>query len=113
LWMDKTGQLPAQEAGEAAYWGHQLEEMVRTEFTKRTGIQVEHRMELPRSDQHPFMQANLDGTCQQPDLGPCIFEAKTVSAFKAGEWEDGIPDEYYQIGRASCREKEQEALVPV
>ena len=29
------------------------------------------------------------------DLGPCIFEAKTVSAFKAGEWEDGIPDEYY------------------
>ena len=95
LWMEKTGQLPAQEAGEAAYWGHQLEELVRTEFTKRTGIQVEHRMELLRSDQHPFMQANLDGTCQQPDLGPCIFEAKTVSAFKAGEWEDGIPDEYY------------------
>ena len=91
----KTGQLPAQEAGEAAYWGHQLEELVRTEFTKRTGIQVEHRMELLRSDQHPFMQANLDGTCRQPDLGPCIFEAKTVSAFKVGEWEDGIPDEYY------------------
>ena len=91
----KTGQLPAQEAGEAAYWGHQLEELVRTEFTKRTGIQVEHRMELLRSDQHPFMQANLDGTCQQPDLGPCVFEAKTVSAFNAGEWEDCIPDEYY------------------
>ena len=95
LWMEKTGQLPAQEAGEAAYWGHQLEELVRTEFTKRTGIQVEHRMELLRSDQHSFMQANLDGTCRQPDLGPCVFEAKTVSAFKAGEWEDGIPDEYY------------------
>ena len=95
LWMEKTDQLPAQEAGEAAYWGHQLEELVRTEFTKRTGIQVEHRMELLRSDQHPFMQANLDGICQHPDLGPCIFEAKTVSAFKAGEWEDGIPDEYY------------------
>ena len=93
--MEKTGQLPAQEAGEAAYWGHQLEELVRTEFTKRTGIQVAHRMELLRSDQHPFMQAHLDGTCRQPDLGPCIFEAKTVSAFKAGEWEDGIPDEYY------------------
>ena len=95
LWMEKTGQLPAQEAGEAAYWGHQLEELVRTEFTKRTGIQVEHRMELLRSDQHPFMQANLDGTCVHPELGPCIFEAKTASAFKAGEWEDGIPDEYF------------------
>ena len=72
----KTGQLPAQEAGEAAYWGHQLEELVRTEFTKRTGIQVEHRMELLRSDQHPFMQANLDGTCQQPIWGPAFSRLK-------------------------------------
>ena len=82
LWMEKTGQLPAQEAGEAAYWGHQLEELVRTEFTKRTGIQVEHRMELLRSDQHSFMQANLDGTCRQPDLGPCVFEAKNRLGFQ-------------------------------
>ena len=94
LWMEKTGQLPAQEAGEAAYWGNQLEALVRAEFTKRTGIEVKHRMELLRSDEHPFMQANLDGTCVHPDLGPCIFEAKTASAFKAGEWEGGIPDEY-------------------
>ena len=68
---------------------------MRAEFTKRTGIEVEHRMELLRSDEHPFMQANLDGTCVHPELGPCIFEAKTASAFKAGEWEDGIPDEYF------------------
>ena len=95
LWMEKTGQMPDQEAGEAAYWGTQLEGLVRTEFTKRTGIEVEHRMELLRSDEHPFMQANLDGTCVHPEFGPCIFEAKTASAFKAGEWEDGIPDEYF------------------
>lgn len=95
LWIEKTNQMPAQEAGEAAYWGTQLESLVRTEFTKRTGIQVEHRMELLRSDEHPFMQANLDGTCVHPEFGPCIFEAKTASAFKAGEWEDGIPDEYF------------------
>ena len=95
LWMEKTNQMPDQEAGEAAYWGTQLESLVRTEFTKRTGIEVEHRMELLRSDEHPFMQANLDGTCVHPELGPRIFEAKTASAFKAGEWEDGIPDEYF------------------
>ena len=95
LWMEKTNQMPDQEAGEAAYWGTQLESLVRTEFTKRTGIEVEHRMELLRSDEHPFMQANLDGTGVHPELGPCIFEAKTASAFKAGEWEDGIPDEYF------------------
>lgn len=40
LWMEKTGQLPAQETGEAAYWGNLLETLVREEFTKRTGIPV-------------------------------------------------------------------------
>lgn len=40
------------------------------------------------------MQANLDGICADPNYGECIFEAKTASAFKAGEWENSIPDEY-------------------
>ena len=94
LWMDKTNQLPAREAGEAAYWGTQLEPFVRAEFTRRTGIEVIHKNELLQSEEYPFMLANLDGICELPDLGPCIFEAKTASAYKAGEWEDSIPDEY-------------------
>lgn len=94
LWMDKTGQLPPQEAGEAAYWGTQLEPFVRAEFTKRTGIWVDHRSEILQSEEHPFMLANLDGICEVPDVGICAFEAKTASAYKAGEWEDTIPDEY-------------------
>ena len=40
------------------------------------------------------MLANLDGVCDHPDYGPCVFEAKTASAYKTGEWEDAIPDEY-------------------
>ena len=40
LWMEKTNQLPYQEAGEAAYWGTLLESLIRSEFTKRTGIEV-------------------------------------------------------------------------
>ena len=40
------------------------------------------------------MLANLDGICDVPDVGTVIFEAKTASAYKAGEWEDTIPDEY-------------------
>lgn len=40
------------------------------------------------------MLANLDGICEVPGVGTCIFEAKTASAYKAGEWEDAIPDEY-------------------
>ena len=94
LWMEKTNQLQAQEAGEAAYWGTQLEPFVRAEFTKRTGIEVIHKSELLQSEEYPFMLANLDGVCEVPDVGPCIFEAKTASAYKAGEWEDTIPDEY-------------------
>lgn len=94
LWLDKTGQLPYQEAGEAAYWGTQLEALVRAEFTKRTGIEVEHKGVLLQSEERPFMLANLDGTCEHPDYGTCIFEVKTASAYKAGEWDDAIPDEY-------------------
>jgi len=94
LWMEKTNQIPTQEAGEAAYWGTQLEPLVRAEFTKRTGVEVSHNKVLLQSESHPFMLANLDGTCEHPDFGPCIFEAKTASAYKAGEWDDTIPDEY-------------------
>ena len=94
LWMEKTGQWPNQEAGEAAYWGHQLESLVRDEFTNRTGIEVTLVKQILQSEAHPFMLANLDGICQHPNYGTCVFEAKTASAYKNGEWEDAIPDEY-------------------
>lgn len=94
LWMEKTDQLPYQEAGEAAYWGTQLEELVRLEFTKRTKIEVKQVKQLLKSKEYPFMLANLDGICEHPDYGTCIFEAKTASAYRMGEWEDSIPDEY-------------------
>ncbi len=94
LWMDKTNQLPYQEAGEAAYWGTQLEALVKTEFTKRTGIEVNPTNQLLQSEEHPFMLANLDGECIHPTCGKCIFEAKTASAYKTGEWDDAIPDAY-------------------
>ena len=94
LWMEKTDQLPYQEAGEAAYWGTQLEELVRLEFTKRTKIEVKQVKQLLKSKEYPFMMANLDGVCEHPDYGTCIFEAKTASAYRMREWEDSIPDEY-------------------
>ena len=94
LWMEKMNQLPLQEAGEAAYWGSQLESLVRAEFTKRTGIEVKTVSQILQSVEHSFMLANLDGVCEHPDIGTCVFEAKTASAFKANEWENTIPDEY-------------------
>ena len=100
LWMEKTNQLPYQEAGEAAYWGTQLEGIVRAEFTKRTGIEVNIVKQLLQSTENPFMLANLDGMCRHPDYGDCIFEAKTATAYKTGEWDDAIPDEYMDPGSA-------------
>ena len=95
LWMEKTDQLFYQEAGEAAYWGTRLEALVRSEFTRRTGIEVSLVPYLLQSEEHPFMQANLDGICEHPEYGTCIFEAKTASAYKYGEWEeDSLPDAY-------------------
>ena len=86
LWMEKTDQLQPQEAGESAYWGTILEAVVREEFTKRTGLEVCLVKQLLQSEEHPFMLANLDGVCDHPDYGTCIFEAKTATAYKAGEW---------------------------
>jgi putative phage-type endonuclease len=94
VFMEKTGQQIPEEAGEAAYWGKVLEAVVRAEFTKRTGIKVIEVAKLLCSKEYPFMLANLDGVCKHPTLGSCVFEAKTASAFKAGEWDDGIPQEY-------------------
>ena len=95
LWLEKTGQAPNQEAGEAAYWGTQLEPLVREEFTRRTGIKVLHVNQIIQSRAYPFMLANLDGVCRCPAHGKCVFEAKTASAYKDAEWEgDHIPQEY-------------------
>jgi len=94
LFMEKTGQIVQAEAGEAAYWGKQLEFLVRQEFTKRTGIEVLTVDKLLRSREYPFMLANLDGACKHPDYGPCIFEAKTANAYKTAEWNNAVPVEY-------------------
>jgi putative phage-type endonuclease len=95
LWLEKTGQLPYSEAGEAAYWGNRLESLVRDEFTKRTGIEVTLVNAILQSEEYPFMLANVDGICEHPELGTCIFEAKTAGAFKLSEWETNrIPDSY-------------------
>jgi putative phage-type endonuclease len=103
LWMDKTGELPAQEAGEAAYWGTTLESIVRDEFTKRTGIKVIPVNYILQSSEYPFMLANLDGVLMCPTHGKCVFEAKTASAFKAGEWEDdAVPYEYILQTQHCC-----------
>lgn len=94
LWAEKTDKIPSKEAGEAAYWGNQLEPFVVNEFVTRTGIEVKKLNAILQSETHEFMLANLDGICEHPTLGTCIFEAKTTSVYNSKLWEDSIPDEY-------------------
>jgi len=104
LWMEKTGQLPPEETGEAAYWGTRMEPLIREEFAMHTGIKVIAVNQILRSKEYPFMLANLDGVCRCPVHGKCIFEAKTANAFLAGEWEgELVPQEYIlQIQHYLC-----------
>lgn len=94
LWMEKTGMIEPKEAGEAAYWGTMLEPLVRDEFSKVTGLNVEIKKAILQHPRYPFMLANLDGIVYDPIHGECIFEAKTSSVFRSDEWDSGIPDEY-------------------
>lgn len=94
LWLEKTGQVELEPAGEAAYWGTVMEPIIRNEFTARTGFKVKEVKAILQHKRFPFMLANLDGILYDPDRGEGIFEAKTANAYAAAEWENGCPDAY-------------------
>lgn len=94
VWLDKTGQIEPAPAGEAAYWGTLMEPIIRKEFADRTGFKIRQVSAILQHRRFPFMFANVDGIVTDPNLGEGIFEAKTASAYRADEWEQGVPDEY-------------------
>jgi putative phage-type endonuclease len=94
LWMEKTNQIEQGESGEAAYWGTIMEPIIRKEFTIRTDLKVDIVNSILRHEQYDFMLANLDGIIYDAEIGSCIFEAKTASAYKQSQWQDSIPEEY-------------------
>lgn len=94
LWLEKTGRIEPEEAGEPAYWGSVLEPIIREEFAKRTRLHVHIVKAILQHPEHPFMLANLDGVIEDPEHGNCIFEAKTASVYLADQWEDTIPEVY-------------------
>lgn len=93
LWLDKTDQvLPDESAGEAAYWGNQMEEVVAKEFEKRTGKKVRRSNMMYQHPEHDFMLANVDRFIVGEDA---LLECKTASAYLAKEWEsDEVPATY-------------------
>lgn len=93
VWLDKTGQVEPEEAGEAAYWGTMLEEVVAKEFSVRTGLKVRKNNSMLQHPEYPFMLANVDREIVGQKVG---LECKTTSAFNREEWaDDKVPDAYY------------------
>lgn len=83
------------EQSEPAYWGNVLEDIVRMEYVKRTGNNVQPGGDTIISEHYPFMLCHLDAVSVEANR---IVECKTASAYVAGEWGDPgtgeIPDSY-------------------
>ncbi len=94
VWLEKTGQIEPEPAGEAAYWGTVMEPIIRNEFRSRTGFKVKELKAILQHKRFPFMLANLDGIVIDPERGEGIFEAKTAGSNMVSEWETSIPDQY-------------------
>lgn len=93
VYMDKMGITPPHEAGEAAYWGIQMEDIVAKEFARRTGKKIRRQNKIFRHPEYPWMIANVDRVIVGVNQG---LECKTASAYLAQDWEgDNLPDAYY------------------
>lgn len=93
VYMDKVGQSPIEDtAGEAAYWGNVMEDIVAQEFSIRTGLKVRRKNAILKHPEHQFMLANVDRLIIGKQEG---LECKTASEYLKGEWEDEeIPAAY-------------------
>ena len=95
LWLEKTSSDKQSVYNEAMFWGTTLEPVIRDVFSTKIGKVVEVMPYIFQSEDYPFMIADIDGIVREDDGSVSLVEIKTVSAFKAGEWADGLPAEYY------------------
>ena len=92
LYMEKTGEAQAPEAGEAAYWGNVLEDVVAQEFQKRANRKVRRVNKILVHPKHEWMIANIDRRIVGENA---LLECKTTSAYNASEWKDDqVPAAY-------------------
>jgi len=92
LYMEKTGEATSPEAGEAAYWGNVLEDVVAQEFMKRANRKVRRVNKILVHPEHDWMIANIDRRVVGENA---VLECKTTSAYNASEWKDDqVPAAY-------------------
>lgn len=100
LWLEKTGQVPAPDAGEAAEWGHRLEPVLLSRFMEgRDGMLDVAPGDMPSVVAHrtyPHLTVSLDGVWHHRG-GSAVVEAKTVGLRGADHWADGAMPDYYLV----------------
>jgi putative phage-type endonuclease len=93
IWLDKTGTLPDDDrAGEAALWGRLLEPVIADELARRDAVEISPVGWMLGHPEHHHMIADVDRVALDPARpAPGIVEIKSTSAFRAGDWRDGVP----------------------
>ena len=103
VYFEKTAEgIVEDDVGDAAYWGTILEDVVATEYAKRTGFKIEKPAGLIRHSEYPFIACNLDYWVIDNEGNSRILECKTANQMKVTCWgEEGtnqIPESYlYQV----------------
>jgi putative phage-type endonuclease len=98
IYYNKRGELPDNEdAGEAALWGTLHEDTVAREWARRNKSAI-RRVGLVAQTDAPWRMCTLDRrvtVCPlRRDLAEtCCLEVKTRSAWVAGKWRKGVPDD--------------------
>lgn len=108
LWEEKTGKASGTTAGEAAYWGTVLEEIVAKEFSQRTGMKVQKVNYMLSTGENGWMRGNLDRAVINPEIAGRVsvlkpekakesarllstdigLECKTASVYMSDQWGD-------------------------
>jgi putative phage-type endonuclease len=103
VWKSKVDPVSDEDdTNESMYWGNVLEDVVRQEFAKRTGLTVIADGKLHRHPDYPWMLANVDGEIEGLNEG---LEIKTASEFAGKGWgsdSDSVPEYYLTQGMHYC-----------
>jgi len=92
VYRDKTCEDLSDLDSETMRQGRDLEDYVARRFMEATGLKVRRSNMMYRSEEHPFMIADVDRLIVGEDAG---LECKTASAYNADKWKGGeVPLHY-------------------
>lgn len=84
LWEEKTGKTKSSPAGEAAYWGTTLEDVVAKEFSKRTGMKIQRVNFLLSTGENGWMRGNIDRAIVNEQIAKAVRVNKPEKAAETG-----------------------------